>query len=698
MTNDLEKQLEELEAKLAQVVLQEECEKKFKKISQLRFSKNLEAFEKYYPEIFESIKNYKKRSDFNFVVRSSDIADFIPSGQDIPLYGVDVLDTIEKQVERYRNNAFFSMTKYGFGLQSDDYRVHIKYMYALDEVLAGFYAEKLTPISKLPEHFPTAIIFGIGLGYHIPMILEKHTFDYLFISEPDLELFYASLYCIDWSKIIEKIDRDGRTLFLQVGVSYKDFFSSLSSIASDIGAFSLVRSYCYQHYPSKEVNELIKEFFERYGDFQLGFGFYNDAVTGFSHGIQNLNNGYPFFYRNQAKTKLPHADIPAFIVGNGPSLDDAADLLLNIKDRVIIFASGTALGSLLKMGVNPDFHVLVERPKSTYDILLDTQPKEIYKKFNLLTVDVMYPDVLDLYKWAGVGLKGPEASTFFLYQYIAIKKQKLLAAMPNSGPLVVNTALSYAVSMGFKEIYLIGVDNGYINQATHSKFSVYNDESLEIAKTVDKNARHKLEGNFGATVMATDLLRTAKIQMEGLIESSKDTFFYNVGHGAKLKGAHPLTVEDVIYPKKDLKKSDIIDSIKENLFIDLDLRIKYEDIDFALFSEVCDHMISICEEGYSSIAEASDLLRRQARYIYAFSNTRFAYIFHMIKGSLLYYHCPMITMLYSFEEEEQTLHYFSKAMDLWVKYLKEIKSDFPVNWNTKCDWGMDMEFKSVLQS
>ncbi|HCU66603.1 MAG TPA: septum formation inhibitor Maf [Rheinheimera sp.] len=697
MTNDLEKQLEELEAKLAQVVLQEECEKQFSEISKRRFSKNLEAFEKYYPEIFESIKNYKKRSDFKFIVRTSDLADFVPSGQDIPLYGVDVLDTIEKQVERYSNNAFFSMTKYGFGVQSDDYRIHVRYMHALDNLLADFYGKKFTPISKLPKHFPSAIIFGVGLGYHIPMLLEKHTFDYLFISEPDLELFYASLYCIDWCEIIHKIDIDGRTLFLQVGVSYKDFFATLKSVATDIGAFSLVRSYCYQHYPSTEVNELIKEFFERYGDLQLGFGFYNDAITGFAHGIQNLNNGYPFFYRTKEKVKLPHVDIPAFIVGNGPSLDDAADLLRQINDRVIIFASGTALGSLIKMGVNPDFHVLVERPKSTYDILLDTQPKEIYKKFNLLTVDVMYPDVLDLYNWAGVGLKGPEASTFFIYQHVGIKKQKLLIPLSSSGPLVVNTALSYAVSMGFKDIYLVGVDNGYINQATHSKFSIYVDESLDIAKTVNKNARHKLEGNFGGTVMATDLLRSAKIQMEGLIASSKGTVFYNVGNGAKLNGAYPLTIDDVICPQQVINKNDIVDGIKENLFIDLDLKVESDDVDFALFSEVCEHMISICEERYSSIAEASDLLRRQARYIYAFSNTRCAYIFHMIKGSLLYYHCPMITMLYSFEEEEQTLHYFSKAMDLWVKYLKEIKSDFPVNWNTKCDWGMDMEFKSVLQ-
>ncbi len=378
-------------------------------------------------------------------------------------------------------------------------------------------------------------------------------------------------------------------------------------------------------------------------------------------------------------------------------MDEAADMLRDIQDRVIIFASGTAFGSLLKLGIKPDFHVLVERPKSTYDILLDTEKKEVYEDINLLTVDVMYPDVLGLYKWAGVSLKGPEASSFFIFQHTALKKQMLLSSLPTCGPLVVNTASSYAVSMGFKEIYFVGVDNGYINNATHSKYSVYNNPNLEISKTVDKNALYKLEGNFGGTVMATALLRVAKMQLEILVEASKDVFFYNVGFGAKIKGAYPLTVDDVICHKSSLDKNSYVERIKNDLFIDLGLKVGVNDIDFDIFAQVCEHMISIASEDFSSRAEASDILKRQARYLYAFSNTRFAYIFHIIKGSLLYYHCPLLTMLYSFEEEDLTLLHFSKAMELWVKYLNEIKNDFPVSWNKKCDWGMDMEFKSVQQ-
>lgn len=189
--------------------------------------------------------------------------------------------------------------------------------------------------------------------------------------------------------------------------------------------------------------------------------------------------------------------------------------------------------------------------------------------------------------------------------------------------------------------------------------------------------------------MATDLLKVAKIQIESLIKTAKNTSFYNVGFGAKLEGAHPLTVEDVLVPKKTIDKAAVVADVKNRFFIDFKLNIQESDINFKLLDEVCEHMISIAKEPVVNRVEASDLLMRQARYLYAFSETRYAYIFNIIKGSLLYYHCPMLTMLYSFEEEKETMEQFEKFRQLWIDYLTDIKNDFPLNWNTKCDWGLE---------
>lgn len=692
---DLDKLLQEAEAAILRVAQQQaeqlQREAVFAEESQRRFSENKTAFEKYYPDIAKTINDYKPRADFKILVTKSGYADLVPEKEQIPLYGEVPMEIVGEQVDKNLAKGSYSLTTYGFGAESEDPRIHMRYMHALDKVLTELKEENSQAISALPTHFPSAIIFGVGLGYHIPLILQKHSFDYLFICEPDLELFYASLFCIDWKKTIEDIDESGNTLFLQVGVTYEQFFSSIFSIATDIGAFSLVRSFCYQHYPSKEINLMIKEFFARYFELQSGFGFYNDSITGLAHTIHNIKAGYPLFLNDKTKTKN-YLDTPVFVIGNGPSLDAAEELIKEFKDNVIIIAAGTALGSLKKMGITPDFHVLVERTKSTYDVLLDTLPTEAYSNLNLLTVDVMYPDALDLYKWAGFGLKGPEASSVLIQCLYLMQKKGFMRSMPNCGPMVSNLALSYAVSMGFRDIYLIGVNNGAVEQSTHSKYSIYNDKVLKYKTPMSKGATYKLEGNLDVDVMATSLLSISKNMMDNLLSGSVKNakqFIYNVGHGAKIKGTYPLTEDNVIVAKRTLDKTAIVEQIKADFFaydlIDFDESC----LEFDLFDEICDHLISIVKEPFETRQQASELLKRQSRYLYAFKKSRYMHLFHMLKGSMLYYHSPMITMLYSYEDEEITLTAFRKALELWVLYIEEIKKDYRVSWNKKCETGLD---------
>lgn len=692
---DLDKLLQEAEAAILKVAQQQaeqlHREAIFAEESQRRFSENKTAFEKYYPEIAKTIHEYKPRANFKILVTKSGYADFVPEKEQIPLYGESPMEIVGEQVDKNLAKGSYSLTTYGFGGESKDPRIHMRYMHALDRVLAELKGKDSATISALPAHFPSAIIFGVGLGYHIPRILQKHSFDYLFICEPDLELFYASLFCIDWKKIIEDIDESGNTLFLQVGVTYEQFFSSIFSIATDIGAFSLVRSFCYQHYPSKEVNLMIKEFFERYFELQSGFGFYNDAITGLAHALINLDRGYPI-YIGKNDFKATYQNIPVFVVGNGPSLDAAEEILHHYKDDVIIIAAGTALASLLKMGITPDFHVLVERTKTTYDVLMDTLPKDVYAGLNLLTVDVMYPDVMDLYKWAGFGLKGPEASSVLIQCLCFLQKKQLVPSMPNCGPMVSNLALSYAMTMGFKDIYLIGVNNGAIAQNTHSKYSIYNDKELKYKTPMSSGAKYKLEGNLGVDVMATSLLSISKKMMDSIVtvfSKNNKQFVYNVGHGAKIKNTYPLSEDNVMPEKRVFNKSDIIEKIKSDFFKHDLVSFEESQLEFDLFDEICDHLISIGNEPFESRKDASDLLKRQSRYLYAFRQSRYMHLFHMLKGSMLYYHSPMITMLYQYEDDYLTLKYFRDALELWNNYILEIKEDYRKSWQTKCGAGSD---------
>ena len=77
------------------------------------------------------------------------------------------------------------------------------------------------------------------------------------------------------------------------------------------------------------------------------------------------------------------------------------------------------------MGITPDFHVLVERPYRNYQALEKIATREEYKKLNLLSINTLYPDSNDLYKWSGLALKGNEAATDFLQIYNYLKNGQM---------------------------------------------------------------------------------------------------------------------------------------------------------------------------------------------------------------------------------------------------------------------------------
>lgn len=685
---ELEQLLQQAENALTALMQQNERERRFAEESRQRFEKNIRAFEEYYPDIAKTIKEYTPDTQFDILVTKSGAGNFIPKRIGVPIYSDDPLEQTKQQLQKNTSKGYYSLTKYGFGVSSKDMRIHSRYMAKLDNKIKSISDSNPEPLGALPAHFPTAMIFGVGLGYVVSELLAQHTFDYVFITEPDLEIFYASLFCTDWAAIIEHVDQAGNTLFLQIGLNITEFFSSVYKISMDIGAYSLIRVFCYQHYPSVEVNQQIAEFFNRYYEIQTGYGFYNDAITGLAHCLMNYNSKAEFFTSPSVRK---HIDMPVVVVGNGPSLDDGAKVLREIQNDVIIFAAGTALGSLAKHGIKADFHVLVERPKSTYDALLDSFDPAYYADLNLLAVDVMYPDVIGMYKWAGLALKGPEASTIFTQLLLLEDEKKLVPSLPFSGPLVANTALSYAMSMGFNEIYLFGVDNGYLGNKTHSANSIYASND-NYKKIIDKGAVHKLKGNLTQDVMSTNLLKLAHKFIESLLNMDKKIFVYNVGEGAFIEGALPVKEEDVFISKRKVNKADVVEQVKKSFFVKYNFNVTSERLGFDRFDELCDHLNNIASEAFTTRQQASDLLKRQARYVYAFRGTRYGHLFHMIKGSLLYFHSPMLTVLYQYQDDKLSLDSFRELLAIWRDYVDEMKRDYRLSWNKKCDWGMDMEF------
>ncbi|MBR8842637.1 6-hydroxymethylpterin diphosphokinase MptE-like protein [Pseudoalteromonas sp. JC3] len=688
--DNIENLLGQAESALASLKAQSEREGEFAVEANLRFGKNILAFQKYFPDIVDILIKFTPREDFCLHVTSTGAANFYPKGIEVPLYNDDPVLQANEQVNRNIASPNFSRTDYFSAPNTlkEDKRLHIKYVKKLADILSQVQADRLEILTSLPKTYPTCMMFGVGLGYHIELLLDKCQFDYMYVCEPDIELFFASLFCIDWSAVIEKIDQQGGCLFLNVGSTYAEFFEDIRLIAEKVGANSIINSFCYQHYPSKELNLSIKGFFENYYQLHQGFGFYNDAITGLAHGIINSRNKFPYLFASPEKRQVLK-DKSVFVVANGPSLDESIEFIKQNKDDAIIIAAGTALYSLRNAGIAPDFHVLVERTKGTYDAQVDfLNEGEDYSDLNLLAVDVMYPDVLKMYKWAGLGRKGPEAASVFLAVQSLKEFGYASTELPFCAPLVANTALAYAAAFGFGEIYMFGIDNGYhTNSKTHSSLSIYKDERIiKLGYKAPADANVKLPGNAGEIVMATKLMAISHIMQEKLIALFPGVDFYNVGSGAKVVGAHTLLTDELFLLNKTENKGELVEAIKTSFFQEVTVVPSEETLGWQSFKELCDYLIEIGNRPYKNRDEAHKLLRAQQNVLLAYKDSQYAHFFHLIKGTMLYFHCPMMTMLYFYEQEDKSLEWFDKTLKVWQEFIKAAQVDFNDNWNTKCTW------------
>lgn len=689
----LQSSLQELEQKLAETLHYRERQALFDKAAEQRFENNLDIFKVYYPALHKQIRDFVPRDDFRVFVSPSGEGNYQPEGAPVPLYGDNPVEQSRQQVEKNTQKAQFGRSALYRGADAGtkaDKRLHMQYMARLAETFKETVADDEPLLDTLPAHYPTCIMFGVGLGYALSALLEAHSFDYLFVCEPDFETFYASLFCTDWESILKNADAQSGCVFLHIGVTYETFFEEIQKIYNDIGAFSLISSFCYQHTPGEKVNALIRTFFKHFFQIQLGYGFYNDAVTGIAHTIENFNTHHCPVFVPPPKKNHSLKSLTAYVVANGPSVDEAIDVLRENREDVVIFAAGTALSTLLKLGIIPDFHVLVERPKNTYDVLVETTDLNELKKLNLLAVDVMYPEVPPLYKWTGLGLKGPEASTLMAqFEYLKTH-QYIVGSLFCASPLVANTALSFATMMGFGEIYMFGVDNGYpMSGQSHSEHSIYLDPGYKNRYMANPDAPHVLEGNLSGQVKATTLMLQAKEQMEALIRDYSHIQFYNVGSGAKVAGAEPLTVDDILCVPLKQHKEQVVEDIKSRFFSELVINNPEQAVGIEELESLCDYLLEIAHRPYSTRQEASDLLRAQARVVFAYRGRKFGHLFHVIKGTLLYFHGPLISLLYMYADEKKSLGWFAEAMAVWIGCIEAMKADYKHAWNKRCEYSLE---------
>lgn len=403
------------------------------------------------------------------------------------------------------------------------------------------------------------VIFGLGLGLHLPRLVSEIDVRTVIVAEQYGEFLYHAMHFIDLTEVYEILEgRNGSLLFA---------FADDPLLLSDM-VYSLVRtrnnalvdgSYVYTHYTSFVLNKARSEIIERLPVIAVNFGFFEDELVMMENCFANIRD---YEFSNYMDRNRFVKEVPAVIVGSGPSLDTAVEMLKENRDRLFIVSCGTALGALLEYGLTPDFHVETENTPGPYEILSKLAARFDFDPITLIATNTVNPKVPSLFKKRIFYFRDTVTSTrFFGRDY----PQIFMAA-----PTVSNAAARIMLGFGFKELYLVGVDLGSRAEGLHhSKNSVYvaDDKFLETHPDHQKAIKYGLDqpGNFGGRIRTNHSFLYAGVYFGTLLSKYRNATVFNLSDGIRIAHAVPKLPATVEFESTEAEKIRDIETIAREL-------------------------------------------------------------------------------------------------------------------------------------
>jgi len=478
------------------------------------------------------------------------------SVQGVNLYGKDVDEYCEFQVQNYfekptqlifpdPNHCNISNVTFGLFRHMQQFQ---KQHDVPEDWLSG------VPINDIAFFF----CFGLGLGRHIEPLLEQATCKHFVIFEPVRDFVYQSMFAVDWEAIYSKAKDMGITLHIIADLHIEEAINAIESMVQGIGVEFVEGSFFYVHYPSWENEYGVSKLKERLDTFVNSSGFFEDEMNMVTNAYKNLR---ATDYRLIKNKPVLQQDMPAFVVASGPSLNDTLPYVKKWRDHVVLVSCGTTLRILLKNGIRPDIHIENENVPQTYEII-----KSIDSEYDLSGIVI-----------AASTTVYPKSASFFdevwYFNRPGLSATRIFGepkdALVNPVPLVANAAVSVAGHLGFKNIYMFGVDCGKLQTAqTHHRDSLYHDQlGRELGSTenrLDKYYDRLVPGNFGGEVITGKFHDTSRISLSNL-QKVLSLNLYNCSNGARVDRATPLSAAAVRLTTQPGKQQKVLQSIRDQL-------------------------------------------------------------------------------------------------------------------------------------
>lgn len=440
------------------------------------------------------------------------------------------------------------------------------------------------------------VSLGLGLGLHLPMLLNNLPVRNVVIVEQSAAIARLSLTTMDWAGLVEEIDRRGGQVHLFIAGQPQAISAKLYETVRGRDMPFLDGSIIFPHYATSYLNEVAGAFASALPMIGDPVGFLEDEALMLRNAAMNLQRQPDGIVRRDTQMK---SKLPAFVIGSGPSIDGHLEAIAKHKNDALIISGGTGLSVLLENGITPDLHCEIENVPDIYAALAQCADRHDLSTLTLVgsvTVDPRVPPFFG--RFLGVFRDVLSSTHVFAGDHLPLEM---------AGPTVTNLACRTAIAAGCHEVYLFGTDLGSVDpEKHHSSGSLYaysNDPYWQSGAQMEKLTT-PAPGNFRETVYTSREFLFTKLYFDTMPQAYPQVSFKNCSDGVRIAGAPPCPIQDIhLETGMQSEKTRLLDGLATAWTSEFDY--------CASVAEARNHVIAIADELRAqtrSVSDAPDII------------------------------------------------------------------------------------------
>lgn len=311
-------------------------------------------------------------------------------------------------------------------------------------------------------------ILGMGLGFVFKEFCVRAQ-GKIILYESNLEILRVTLELVDFSKELN-----------QSNVKLVSDYEELKQIYYDAYEYKMTVDFVildsYKKIYGAEAQKILDKIGSTTNLAAMHYQYLKEKCTDHLFAIFD-NFSYTLDETPLHKIKDIYVGKTAMIVSAGPTLDSNIETIKRYRNKVIIFCVGTALKTLIKNNIIPDFLNIIE------NIDCSAQVKGIDVSKLTLILEPSTNNAFHILKTKQKFIYPSKIGPWGKYWSSTTEVDNSLYS---SCPSVALSAINCAKILGFKKMVLVGQDLAYVNNSCYSKDSAYSDLICVINKETGK--------------------------------------------------------------------------------------------------------------------------------------------------------------------------------------------------------------------